>query len=44
MKTEIILLLKYFISVYLLSIIFFTEVQKIHNRLYYSKSYSSRNF
>ena len=37
MKTEIILLLKYFISVYLLSIIFFTVVQKIHNRLYYSK-------
>lgn len=37
MKTEIILLLKYFISIYLLSIIFFTVVQKIHNRLYYSR-------
>ena len=37
MKTEIILLLKYFISVYLLSIIFFIVIQKIHNRLYYSR-------
>ena len=36
MNKEIILLIKYFILIYLLSIIFFTVVQKIHN-LYYSR-------
>lgn len=36
MKTEIILLIKYLISIYLLSFIFFTVVHKIHN-LYYPK-------
>lgn len=37
MKTEIILLIKYLISIYLLSFVFFTVVQKIHN-LYYPKN------
>lgn len=37
MKTEIIFILKYFISIYLLSIIFFVISQKIYNRLYYSR-------
>jgi len=37
MKTEIILLIKYLISIYLLSFIFFTVVQKMHN-LYYPKN------
>lgn len=36
MKTEIILLIKYLVSIYLLSFIFFTVVQKVHN-LYYPK-------
>ena len=37
MNKEIILLIKYLISIYLLSFIFFIVVQKIHNRLYYSR-------
>ena len=37
MKTEIILLIKYLITIYLLSFIFFIVVQKLHNRLYYLK-------
>ena len=37
MKTEIILLIKYLISIYLLSIIFFIISQKIYNRLYCSR-------
>ena len=38
MNKEIILLIKYLISIYLLSFIFFIVVQKLHNRLYYSKN------
>lgn len=37
MNKEIILLIKYLISIYLLSFIFFIVVQKLHNRLYYLK-------
>ena len=34
MKTEIILLIKYLITIYLLSFVFFTVVQKIHKTIY----------
>ena len=37
MNKEIILLIKYLTSIYLLSFVFFTVIQKIHNRLYYSR-------
>ena len=37
MIKEIKLLIKYLISIYLLSFVFFIVVQKIHNRLYYSR-------
>lgn len=37
MNKEIILLIKYLISIYLLVFIVFIVVQKIHNRLYYSR-------
>lgn len=42
MKTEIILLIKYLTSIYLLSFVFFTVIQKIHNRLYYSRRKNNR--
>ena len=43
MNKEIILLIKYLISIYLLSFIFFIVVQKLHNRLYYSRRKNKYN-